>query len=108
MRAKLTRRLEMGPTHPDYVAGTTQYVEAGDVLEHPQAFWLVRQGVAEPADDECEKAARMTATQKQAAREAYERVSRGIHPEDYEAFELGEIDGYVDGEPIPGPASEDD
>lgn len=32
-------------------------VPAGYTIEHPEAFWLVRQGVAKPADEECRERA---------------------------------------------------
>jgi hypothetical protein len=79
-------------------------VPAGHVIDHVDAWRLVRQGVAVPADDECEKAANMTPAQHAAARRAYERVSRGIAPEDYDAFDRGEMIGYDErGHWIPGP-----
>lgn len=104
MKAELTRRMEMGPTHPDYVAGTKQWLEPGTVLEHPESYKLVQMGVAKPADDECVKAAGMDAAKMKAATQAYKRLEAGIAPEDFAAFDAGEMLGYdEDGEWIPGP-----
>lgn len=76
----------------------------GAVLEHPQAFWLVRQGIAIPADEECAEKAGRTADQMAAAQKAYERVSKGIHPEDFSLFDGGVILGYdAEGNYLPGP-----
>jgi len=59
-------------------------------------------GVAEPVDDDCAKAANMTERQMQQAQRGAKR-SR-IAPEDYDAFERGEMIGYYDdGTHIPGP-----
>lgn len=105
MRAKLIRRLEMAPGHPEWKAGQKQWLEVGTVLDHPQAYLLVRQGCAEPADDECEKRSAMTNSQKIQAQAAYRRLEKGIHPDDFEAFDAGLIDGYdpETGEAVPGP-----
>jgi len=81
----------------------------GTTIRHPEAFKLVQMGVAEPADAECHAAHGMTQQQIQAAQAAYEKVSRGIHPDDYDAFDRGEMVGYDgNGEPIPGPNAIDD
>lgn len=57
------------PVHP--TTGATgkaddrfRVVPAGYVIEHPDAWRLVRQGTAESADDECEAKAGMTPEQK--------------------------------------------
>ncbi|MGA2035879.1 MAG: hypothetical protein ABSG68_26830 [Thermoguttaceae bacterium] len=77
---------------------------AGSELENPEAYLLVRMGCAEPADPECEAAHGMGPEQLAAARTAYVRVAAGIHPDDYAAFDAGEMVGYdADGRPIPGP-----
>jgi len=46
----------------------------GTVLSHPQAYMLVRMGVAEPADDECRKAAGLSASQEADVKAAYDRL----------------------------------
>lgn len=77
------------------------------VIEHPMAFRLVQQGIALPADDECQSACHRTEQQLTAAQMAYERVSRGIHPDDYQLFDAGIISGYNDdGSYKPGPNAE--
>lgn len=76
----------------------------GAILEHPEAFWLVRQGVALPADDECAAKSQRSPDEMAAAQKAYERLSKGIHPEDFELFDGGVIVGYdADGNYLPGP-----
>lgn len=77
---------------------------AGTEIEHWQSFRLVQQGVALACDDECRRAADRTAEQLATAAYAYERLSRGIHPEDFDKYDRGEIAGYnPDGSYIPGP-----
>lgn len=77
---------------------------AGTVIDDPGCFVLVRQGVAEPADEECAVKAGMTPERFAAAQKAYERTEKGIRPEDFAAFDAGEMVGYDDqGNPIPGP-----
>lgn len=76
----------------------------GAVLESPQVYWLVRQGVAIPADDDCRMRARMSSDQMQLAQKAYDRLAAGIAPDDYELFDDGVITGYnPDGSFKPGP-----
>ena len=76
----------------------------GAVLEHPEAYKLVRQGCAVPADEACAIRACRSPSEIRLAQKAYERVNRGIAPEDYEKFDAGIILGYTpDGDYIPGP-----
>ena len=76
----------------------------GTILDGPNSWKLVRMGVAEPADDECKLAANMTPEQMKRAQHAQKKVSRGIHPNDYEAYDAGLMDGYyLDGTDRPGP-----
>lgn len=80
------------------------YWKRGAIINNPRAFRLVQQGVAIPHDDECRLAAECSEDQLAAAQKAYERVSRGIHPEDYALFDAGVISGYQDdGSYKPGP-----
>jgi hypothetical protein len=98
MKIKLLRDMQ-------HEAGHT--VPKGAEIEHPDAWWHVRMGTAEPADDECRVKAAMTPEQMRAAQHAYERANRGILPRDFAAFDRGEIAGYApDGSVIPGPAAE--
>jgi hypothetical protein len=79
-------------------------VPRGFILDHPEAFLQVRCGGADPADEECAKAAGMTVEQMAQAQRTWERANKGIRPEDFAAFDAGLIDGYdADGKPIPGP-----
>jgi hypothetical protein len=85
---------------------------AGTILASPphrdtHIVLLVQMGCAEPADEECAKASGMTPERMEAAQHAYERISIGIHPDDYELFDAGLIAGYrPDGSYIPGPNAE--
>ena len=61
-------------------------------------------GVAVPADEECEKMANMTELKMKQAQHAQQRTSAGIHPEDFEAYDSGEMIGYYpNGSFRPGP-----
>lgn len=66
----------------------------GAVLSHPQAYRLVQQGVAIPADEECEEACQMSADGMAMAQHAFERLRAGIHHEDYAAYDAGYLSGY--------------
>lgn len=82
VKAKLIRDMEPCPTPG--VTPREWIVEkdgrlicpAGLVIEHPQAFWQVLQGNAEPADDECRaRVARLrTPSQLRVARAAYDEL----------------------------------
>jgi hypothetical protein len=79
-------------------------IPIGTIIEHQDAYRLVRLGAAEPADDECEQRAAMTAEQMRVAQYHQRRTAAGIHPDDFDAFERGEMVGYYpDGSFIPGP-----
>lgn len=76
----------------------------GTVIDHTDAWRLVRRGVAEPEDAECAIKSCMTPEALERAAYAYERADRGIHPEDFDAYDKGLMDGYnPDGSFIPGP-----
>ncbi|WP_455387494.1 hypothetical protein [Petrachloros mirabilis] len=89
-------------TYPDSV------IPAETELDWPDCHLLVLAGVALPLDEECEIAANMTPRQMELAQRAARRAAFGIHPEDFEAFDSGEMIGYYeDGSPIPGPNAEE-
>lgn len=77
----------------------------GAIIETPDCYLLVQMGCCAPADDECAKEAGMTPDMIRAATKAYERVAKGIHPDDYAAFDKGEMTGYdpQTGAKTPGP-----
>ena len=76
----------------------------GAILTRPDSYMLVRLGVAEPADEECQMAASMTSAQRAAAQHASRRLAAGIHPEDFHLYDAGIITGYnPDGTYKPGP-----
>lgn len=79
-------------------------IPAGTVIDHPDAYRMVKQGVAVPHDEECDRRANMNKQQQQAAQYAAKRTSLGIAPEDFPAYDRGEMVGYYgDGSSIPGP-----
>lgn len=79
--------------------------KVGSVIEMPDCWMAVQMGWAEPADEECNLASGcMTREELDAAQKAYIKTNLGIHPEDYEKFDNGEILGYSPtGGYIPGP-----
>lgn len=81
------------------------YWDVGAIIDHPDAWKLVRQGIAEPADDECRERAGLTAEQMLASQHAARRLNAGILPQDFRKYDNGEILGYKpeDGTYIPGP-----
>ena len=82
---------------------TRPFWKHGAVIECPDAFMAVRLGWAIPADEGCALRANRNPEQQAEAQKAYERVSRGIHPDDYDLFDAGIIEGYdAKGEFIPG------
>lgn len=77
---------------------------AGTIIEDDRAFRLVQMGMAEPADEECTLRASMNTADMKAAQAKQTMLSKGIHPDDYQRFLDGEIQGYdADGGDIPGP-----
>ena len=109
MKARLIRDMERPPAtaaeHEALRRGRGYpIVPAGTIHDHPEAWQQVRMGNAIPADEECEVAAAMTPAQLAAAQAAAEKVSRGIHPDDYAAYDAGLMTGYdAAGEWLPGP-----
>lgn len=106
MKCKLIREMTYGPdAGPDKV-GTV--APAGTVVDHRQAWLLVKQGVAVPEDEECKQKVGVTPEQMTRAQHAYDRISHGVHPEDFQAYDEGLMIGYnPDGSWKPGPNWED-
>lgn len=111
MKAKLIREMDQ-LDHEKLDANkkpTVKKVPAGTIIDHPDAFLLVRQGCAVAADEECQQKAGMTAGRLAAAQYAYGRTAAGINPDDFAAYDAGLMSGYEsDGSWKPGPASEQD
>ena len=119
MMCRITREgLEVSGATPSQVKGqaTLRRVKAngrmvdrlfwdiGAIIDHPEAYYLVKQGIAMPHDDECREAAGMTPEALAAASRAFERTAAGIAPDDFAAFDAGYLRGYGDdGEWLPGP-----
>lgn len=88
-----------------FPAGTEIDVRTSPRFNREQIIILVQIGCAEPADEECRKAVNRTDAQLVAAQRSYNRVRKGIHPDDFAAFDSGVMDGYdSSGKPIPGPS----
>jgi hypothetical protein len=51
---------------------------AGTVVDHPEAWRLVRMGVAEPVDDECREAANVSEERLKVLAAKYERLNKGM------------------------------
>lgn len=105
MQAKLLKEMDV---RTGYNPNGTPIIErrpAGTIIDNPAAFMLVRMGAAEPADEACRAAAKMTTEQFEEAVYAQQRTAAGIHPDDFAAYDRGEMIGYEPGtsKPIPGP-----
>lgn len=109
MKCRLIREVERPARTPEEELAAEQtgrfpIMPVGTEIDHADAYLLVQMGVAVPADEECELAAKMTPEKMRAAQYAYERTSRGIHPGDFEAYDAGLMVGYDEqGKWIPGP-----
>ena len=80
------------------------YWKKGTTREFPDAYIHVQHGLALPADDECIKKVGLTKDELDALQKYYLRVSKGIHPDDFAAFDAGAITGYdAAGNYVPGP-----
>jgi len=108
LKAKLLKDTEVSP-HGEHPAIVTRedgyrYFPAGTIIDDHEVYKLVKMGRAVPADEECEKRCNMSAEQMARAQKHYDIVAKGIHPEDYERYQSGEITGYnEDGSYIHGP-----
>jgi len=102
MQCRLLRRLKWSPSPV-----RQGYAEPGTVIDHPDSWLLVLNGDAEPADEECDQRTGFSGwsdERKQAVLKHRERMAAGIHPDDFDAYDRGEIAGYnPDGSAIPGP-----
>ncbi len=120
MQCKLVRELEVAPgaMPQEFVSShsivrmrrrnkKTQPVvfwKVGTIFDLPDAYRLVQHGCALPVDDECRAATGMTDEEIAEAQRAYERLSRGIHPDDFSLYDNGVITGYDEqGNYVPGP-----
>jgi hypothetical protein len=102
MKAKLVRDAVYGPSAGGGRKNTP--APTGTVIEHPDAWKLVRMGMAEPEDDECRERAGMNGEQMRKAQYAQDKFEKKIRLEDRRAYDDGEMLGYdEDGEWIPGP-----
>lgn len=84
------------------------YWRVGAEIDHPRAYLLCINGDADPADDECRDRVEAWRQRHGITREmsihARERLAKGIHPDDFDRYDAGEIVGYNDdGSYKPGP-----
>lgn len=111
MQCTLLRELEVyEPNAPaDLVArcvrrGVGLFAPVGTLLDDPDCWRIVLMGQADAADDECRERTVQTPEQREATLQAAKRLAAGIHPDDFAAFDAGEMTGYhANGTPIPGP-----
>jgi hypothetical protein len=90
MKAELLR--DMG-VHPARVKkGESHVKKAGTIIVDPDAWKLVRIGVAKPADKECAERAGVSIEQIEAQGKLYDKI--GIASEDWDAFDQGLMVGY--------------
>lgn len=100
MKCKLLHDTPAAPTIPP----NKTLLPAGHIIDNPQAYILVQIGAATAEDDECEKKAGLSSERLQQAQYQYTRTRKGIHPDDFDRYDAGEIDGYnSDGTDKPGP-----
>jgi len=99
MKAKYIRDMTPGEEAPEEWVTVNEdgvrVIEAGTVIEHPEAFWQVLMGNATAADDECrERVASKTKPQLQAARQAMDELleleADSLSPDDDEDNNEGE------------------
>lgn len=106
MKAKLLYDCDVDWRHPSAAEFPDGIKPAGTIIDHPDAFGLVYQGIAEPADEECARRVNMTEAEWKKAVRHYARLRAGIHPDDFDAWDKGLMTGYnPDGSWIPGPNS---
>lgn len=111
MKAKLIRDdLEFGPTaekvygenfvaENSVVTNGIRYVKPGMVIDHPDAFRLVQNGVAIPADAECEqRAGNLTAEQLDEKQQAYEETNEGLLGDENDGVDFGKLSTIDDEE----------
>lgn len=91
MKCRLLIRMEASPS-ANLPPGT--WYEIGHEIEHPQAWRLVQQGVAEPVDDECEAKAGLTLEQRILRQQTYRdfnaRVEASAVDEDTQHYDDSE------------------
>lgn len=98
MKAKLIREVQR--LVRDYDRRTRkrrlriEVVPPGTAIAGRNVHLLCLQGIAVPLDAECRALVKMTDAEIETAAKAYEKIDRGIHPEDYDAFERRLMAGY--------------
>lgn len=100
MKCRTTRNIDVYAGCEPYVSTDVmgrKVIPAGTVIcqaEYPPAdcVALVRNGLADPVDDECRKAANRTQFELDAAKEAIERMYSGELPEDVDDDDDSEED----------------
>jgi hypothetical protein len=72
----------------------TKTLKPGDIIESPDAYQLIQVGIAVPDDDESRLACGMDEGQIKQAAIAAERTRLGIHPDEFDLYAAGLMDGY--------------
>lgn len=72
----------------------SMFAPAGTILDDPNCWLLVLMGQAVPADEECEQKTARPPEVVARAEYAADRLSKGIHPDDFERYDRGELVGY--------------
>ena len=110
MKCKLTVECEIAPDAPKELAdqcenrGGFLFAPIGTLIDDSNCWRLVLQGIAEAADDDCRLWSMQTDEQRAATARASKRLLAGIHPDDFAAFDAGEMIGYdAAGNIVPGP-----
>ena len=99
-----TRRIDPDPDRMTERTAGRWFWNKGAEHEHPDVWKLVFNGCAEPADEECEQRCAGWRDGLADRLHARDRLAKGIHPDDFDKYDRGEIDGYnPDGSYIPGP-----
>lgn len=116
MKCRLIIETEIYRPHasPELIAqcverGPFLFAPPGTIIEGPDCWLIVLMGRARPADEECEAKTKRPQEQIDKAEYAAIRLAKGIHPDDFERYDRGELVGYAaDGRDIISPQFQTD
>lgn len=110
MKCTLKIECEISPDAPPELAEQCEtrngvlFAPPGTLVDDSNCWRLVLQGIAEAADEDCRLWTVQTDEQRAAMQQAAKRLAAGIDPDDFAAFDAGEMIGYDgDGNVVPGP-----
>ena len=75
--------------------GDVDIFPKGTVYETPHALTFVLNGMADPADDECQAACTKSAEELAELKHRHNRIEAGILQDDIPLFDAGYISGYL-------------